>query len=311
MRRPMILATAATISLALMLAGQSPVGAEAVPPPIQSSDDPVVTAAVADAAAGDAPAAAEEGPRGLSADLGSIDVEVPLEAESGLQVDTSDGSVVSVGVPAENGSSGVAADGNVVYSGPGPDTSVVARPTAEGVQALVVIDGSDAPNTYRFPIEVDAANAELLLQPDGSVEVRQPGATEASALVMPAWAVDANGNPVATHFAVDGSTLVQVVEHRGAAYPVVADPNTCGTVTCTYYFSKTQTKDLSTITKAAAICAFLLKFPIAAAGCGAAAGVVAYQADRAKNRNMCLKIKYTKVGVTVWWPDIYSGKYCK
>lgn len=128
---------------------------------------------------------------------------------------------------------------------------------------------------------------------------------------MPAWATDANGQPVATHSSVDGSTLIQVVDHQGAAYPVVADPNTCGTFTCTYHFSKTQTKDMSTITKAAALCAFLLQFPIAAAGCGAAAGVVAYQADRAKNRGMCLKIKYTKVGVTVWWQDIYSGKYCK
>lgn len=40
------------------------------------------------------------------------------------------------------------------------------------------------------------------------------------------WAFDANGTPVPTHYEVQGSTLVQVVDHTGAgiAYPVVADP---------------------------------------------------------------------------------------
>jgi len=40
-----------------------------------------------------------------------------------------------------------------------------------------------------------------------------------------AWAVDANGEAVATHYEIDGTTLTQVVDTDGqTAYPVVADP---------------------------------------------------------------------------------------
>ena len=48
-----------------------------------------------------------------------------------------------------------------------------------------------------------------------------------------------------------------------------------------------------------------------AAGCYAKAAFIYAQAHRAKNRNMCLKIKYTRFGPAVDWPDIYSCKYCK
>jgi len=40
------------------------------------------------------------------------------------------------------------------------------------------------------------------------------------------WARDANGRDVPTRFEIDGTTVVQVVEHRGAgfAYGITADP---------------------------------------------------------------------------------------
>lgn len=41
------------------------------------------------------------------------------------------------------------------------------------------------------------------------------------------WAVDADGVDVATWYEVRGTTLVQVVDHRGknVTYPIVADPD--------------------------------------------------------------------------------------
>jgi hypothetical protein len=42
--------------------------------------------------------------------------------------------------------------------------------------------------------------------------------------VAPAWALDANGQPVSTRYRIDGTTLVQVIDHAGAVYPVVGDP---------------------------------------------------------------------------------------
>lgn len=44
--------------------------------------------------------------------------------------------------------------------------------------------------------------------------------------VAPAWARDANGLSVVTHYEIDGNRVTQVVNHSGVAiaYPVVADP---------------------------------------------------------------------------------------
>ncbi|WP_257131989.1 hypothetical protein [Bacillus toyonensis] len=42
---------------------------------------------------------------------------------------------------------------------------------------------------------------------------------------MPAWAKDANGNPVSTHYKVEGNKLIQVVDFdENTAFPVIADP---------------------------------------------------------------------------------------
>ncbi|MCP3805548.1 hypothetical protein NLX83_40420 [Allokutzneria sp. A3M-2-11 16] len=64
--------------------------------------------------------------------------------------------------------------------------------------------------------------------------------------VAPAWAVDAKGKRLATRYELTGTTLTQVLEHRGAAYPVVADPVVtvdCGYIRCAYVFSRSFTKN--------------------------------------------------------------------
>jgi hypothetical protein len=42
--------------------------------------------------------------------------------------------------------------------------------------------------------------------------------------VAPPWAVDANGASVSTRYRIEGTALVQVIDHHGAACPVVGDP---------------------------------------------------------------------------------------
>lgn len=273
--------------------------------------------AIADAAAGTDAAPASTDSEGVTADLNGAEVEVPLDPADGLTIAPDQGPAVSIGIPVSSGADGEAVMGNVVFDDAASDTAVVARSTGEGVQALVVIDGPEAPSTFRFPIEIEGGRAALETMPDGTVEVRVPGSAESGALVLPAWARDANGAAVPTHFEVQGSTLVQVVDHRGAAYPVVADPNTCGIATCTYYFGRKATKDISkSPTAVGPICAATAFIaPAVAAGCGIYAGAIAYQADRATARTgYCLKIKYPRVFTpvtVVLVPQIYSGKYCK
>lgn len=48
------------------------------------------------------------------------------------------------------------------------------------------------------------------------------------------WARDATGRAVPTRYEIRGSTLVQVVEHRGGnvSYPVVADPSVWKILEC-------------------------------------------------------------------------------
>ncbi|WKB36474.1 hypothetical protein QS257_05045 [Terrilactibacillus sp. S3-3] len=52
-----------------------------------------------------------------------------------------------------------------------------------------------------------------------------------TSIFQPAWAKDANGNNVHTHYEVNGDTITQVIDtDNTTAYPVVADPNWGGKI---------------------------------------------------------------------------------
>ncbi|WP_141756421.1 DUF2599 domain-containing protein [Micrococcus sp. HMSC067E09] len=89
------------------------------------------------------------------------------------------------------------------------------------VQAHTVIEEADAPTEFTYDISVPTGG-ELVISGD-SVLILDADEQMVGG-VAPAWAKDADGRDVATHYEVDGNQLTQVVEHRGAAYPVVADP---------------------------------------------------------------------------------------
>jgi hypothetical protein len=102
-----------------------------------------------------------------------------------------------------------------------------------------------------------------------------------------------------------------------AARPAHAAKVTTGWVTGTVYFNKSETKDMKSVANVAPICGALAPVAppagaIAAAACAFDFGAVAFQANRAENRNMCAKIKFTLTPppATAWWPDIYSGDHC-
>ena len=67
--------------------------------------------------------------------------------------------------------------------------------------------------------------AKLKLNADGSVAAYDAAGTLNGGFPAP-WARDGNGRSVPTHFEVQGTTLVQVIEHRSAVYQygVTADP---------------------------------------------------------------------------------------
>ncbi|MCU1372276.1 MAG: hypothetical protein JWO77_3470 [Ilumatobacteraceae bacterium] len=313
MKHIMKRARTAIVGLAVVAASLGTVTvAEASPEPTGGA---VSVAGVANAAAGEPTVPVADDAGRAVADLGTVDVELPLDPDGGWMIDAKTGPPVTLGVPG-SGSEGELVGGNVVYGDVAEDASVVARPTTDGVQALIVIDGPEAPTEYRFPVDVGGEGAELLLVEGGLIEVHLPGSAEAAATVMPAWAFDADGTPVPTWFTLEGSTLVQTVDHQGAPYPVVADPNTCGTISCTYYFGRRATKDIAGggsvgLTMACGTLAIVNR--AAGAACALQFGALVLQAIRARDRaGHCLKVKYPKYGQPrVLVPQIYTGKYCK
>ena len=110
----------------------------------------------------------------------------------------------------------------VVANTAGESQLVVQQVGPGGVRASIAIDGPDAPERYAFKFE---GASELRITDGGTVQVITEDGTVDS-VVEAAWARDAQGRPVPTHYEVQGSTLVQVVNHRGGefGYGITADP---------------------------------------------------------------------------------------
>ena len=89
--------------------------------------------------------------------------------------------------------------------------------------ALIKINSADASTEYRFENAVPD-DAEAHFGDDGSILFVDADGNEAG-YISPAWAYDATGAAVPTSYSIDGTTLVQTVDHHGATYPVVADPS--------------------------------------------------------------------------------------
>ncbi len=89
-------------------------------------------------------------------------------------------------------------------------------------RAVLVIDGEEAASKYRFTKAVPEGHTAKI-QADGSIRFFDAEGGEAGGIAPP-WALDAEGKKVPTSFALDGDTLIQTVDHDGAAYPAIADP---------------------------------------------------------------------------------------
>ncbi|WNM26590.1 hypothetical protein RN607_10310 [Demequina capsici] len=124
---------------------------------------------------------------------------------------------VGIDVPRDAGDGAVTFDNN-------NDTSTVPVVKDDGsVQVLTTIEGTDAPTRFDYDLTLPAGATLSLDEYGGAYVLAADGVTLVTA-VAAAWAEDANGNPIPTHYEVSGSSLTQVVEHRAnsTAYPVVA-----------------------------------------------------------------------------------------
>ena len=146
------------------------------------------------------------GPGGLAADPPGVAVELPE-----LAID------LPARGPADQSGKTTVFDGNA------GGHQVAVQPVAAGVRTLVQIDSPQAPERYPFAVGGDVVGLEA--QRDGSV-TGYDAEGEPIAYIAPAWARDASGREVPTFYELEGTTLVQVVQHRDGdwAYPITADP---------------------------------------------------------------------------------------
>lgn len=156
-------------------------------------------------------------------EAGGGTVTVPNTPSEGVTIGSSESESLTVELPGAGvADNAVVLDGGVVtYPAEAYSNSVIVSDS--GVQMLTTIVDEAAPQ--RFAYGVTLAEGQSLRLADGGAAVFNADGSVAVS-VATAWAVDANGAPVATHYEVEGSTLVQVVDHQSdaVAYPVVADP---------------------------------------------------------------------------------------
>ena len=173
--------------------------------------------------------------------------------------------------------------------------------------------------TYSF------GDATPVLQPDGSVAIVRFFTTPVVAeqtvgVIAPAWAVDAAGQPVATHYEVRGNgQLVQVISpDKTTKYPVVADPQYSFVLYGVHiYFNRQETNKLAlhyslAVATAGLVVAFgpgpakVVAGVIASVGTGYA-GIANYYYNQGK----CLEvtIMYVPTGMSI--PTGYSGGNCR
>lgn len=151
-------------------------------------------------------------------------VSVPVAAADGISL----GGTVKIGLPFAQRADDAAQSplaGVVAYDNNNGSTTVPLIQTDGIVQITTVIENAQAPKRYDYPVDVPSG-ASLVQDPEGVVAVV---AADGSPLRVfgKAWAKDANGNPVPTHYEVHGRTLTQVIEfNQHTVFPVVADPST-------------------------------------------------------------------------------------
>jgi len=261
------------------------------------------------------------------ATVGDTQVSLPATSDGAVTIATTDPSLSSVATPVsislakETGGKHAkqAKDGTTVYpGGSGSPADVAVQVLSDGSIRLSTVLASKTSPT-RFTYTIGGATPEL--QADGSVKLVQTTDTGGVRIqttvgtIAPAWAKDAKGQPVATHYEVKGNgQLVQVVSpDKNAAYPVVADPQ----ILYRWYgivvqFNRSQTNNIAFGATLAGIMGATLSKSIFGVVLALTGGIYAATAGWAYNSGGCLQITVTGIppmATTVPWR--YFGGYCR
>jgi hypothetical protein len=147
---------------------------------------------------------------------------IAVDPEGGVIIGTDSPFTIGLPFADEASDAETVADGVVVFENNNDTLTVPTIKDDGSVQIATIIESDSAPTRYvyelGFPAGVTAA-----LGDEGQVVLLDSDGTFFGGIASP-WATAADGTAVPTHYELVGSTLTQVVEHVGYAYPVVADP---------------------------------------------------------------------------------------
>lgn len=192
------------------------------------------------------------------------------------------------------------------------DTDGAIRKIANGIQALAILRGSDAPTNIRYV--VSGRDVHLSLDALGGIGVADADGTRAGHISAP-WATDAHGKSLPTSYSVSGNVITQHVSTAGAAFPVVADPHyTWGWISGTVYFNHAETKDLAAGWGLASVIGGFYIPPPLNAIFAIGAATLAAAALVADDHGYCIAINYNAVTRQIL-PRFYMGSqgngYCR
>ncbi|MFD6816597.1 hypothetical protein ACFWCH_06765 [Microbacterium sp. NPDC060132] len=230
---------------------------------------------------------------GLDATIGTVSLSVPADAAAGISVGVGSGEI-GIGLPfASNASDGFSeASGTVTFDNQNGTKTVAVVQASGRLQVASVLSGPSSPTSYEYPI--DLPSGASLQASDGGINVVDNATGEVLGVFAAPWAEDAEGRSVPTRYEVRDSSIIQVVEHRSAAYsyPVIADPTY---TTSVIYLSRAQVinmyKGLKNINNICGL--FPIPYPagIACAGLAPAAEV-----EKAYWQKLRIKVTYYNCG---------------
>lgn len=150
-------------------------------------------------------------------------VTLAPQGRPSVEMLTPQGNTLTMQVPATAGTQGQREGEAIIFAGEN-DYRTRVETTGGDFRAVITIDNSSAPREYRFPIDLPAGY-RLLPNADGSLTIVDTEGQAMGGFHAP-WAKDATGTSVRTRYRIEGTTLVQEIEHAaGMAYPLVADPD--------------------------------------------------------------------------------------
>ncbi|MCY4134813.1 MAG: hypothetical protein OXG30_07865 [bacterium] len=240
---------------------------------------------------------------------------LPSDSGDFIAMSRPDGTSVSVQLHGQAVKSKTASDVSLLYESVSISTHIIAQAkTNATVRILVLIEASDAPTQFYFPVGLNE-DEELKSLKDGRVAVVNSDNVVISIINRP-WAYDAAGNPIDSTFRIDNETLVFEVKHgSGTQYPIIADPDfNWGIISGTIYFDRYETEQIAQFgvsTLMAYVAVFTAIPTIVTTYIGLVAlTILAFAVTAYYRSNTCLKIK---VGLQWAWtgfnPFVNPGHY--